>query len=134
MIPLHEFVVDYVYQFDRCRYEYDAERGFIVWRLGTGRNVELLHVRSFVLRQGNGRRLVYKMLDKLAGAPPYFSVYGFTRTSNERAGGFYESLGFKLQPVEGLYKDGTAVMFWADYRTLMERKKWYEYSVRSQAR
>lgn len=134
MTTREEFQRDYVDPFERADYWYETGVGFIVWRVGTGRNVELLHVRSFSLRQGHGRFLVYKMLDELSRSPPYYSVFGFTRTSNERAADFYRSLGFNLQPVNGLYRDGTAVMFWAEYNTLVERKARYENLIRREAR
>lgn len=121
MLHFDDFMKDYLKPFNGCKYFYDSERGFIVWRTGTGLNVELLHVRAFRLRQGFGRVLVHHMLDCLnLEGPPYYSVYGFTRVSNERAIEFYHALGFQTQHVVGLYKDGEAVMFWQDFDVLME--------------
>ena len=121
-----EFFGTYVEPFERVYHHYSPEKGFIVWRFGTGRNIELLHIRSFALRKGFGRQLMYKMLDALVDSPPYFSVFGFTRVSNERAAGFYEALGFNLQPIKGLYADGEAMMFWQSYEVLLKLRQKHE--------
>lgn len=125
-----EVYKDYVQPYRDCPWILFPERGFIVWRLGTGANVELLHVRAFERRKGHGRRLVYAMLEELRATPPYHSVFGFTRVSNERAAAFYSALGFRLQPVKGLYADGEAVMFWREYSELLRLKEEHEIFVR----
>lgn len=115
----YEFFNNYVKPFQDVKALYDPNKGFIVWRLGTGRNVELLHIRAFALRQGYGRTLFHRMLYALEETPPYYSVFGFTRVTNTRAAAFYEALGFNLQPVRGLYADGRAVMFWQSFTELI---------------
>lgn len=130
MIDVHEMLVKYVQPFKGVKYIYLNRVGFIAWRLGTGGNVELLHIRAASLRNGLGRRLFKEMLDSLYYDPPYFSVFGFTRVSNDRAVAFYEAMGFKIQLIDGLYKDGEAYMFWAEYTELMKKKEEYENSVR----
>lgn len=104
--------------------------GYIIWRVGTGENVELLHIKTVDKGKGWGRSLFYQMLIRLQTDPPYYSIFGFTRTSNEEAQAFYGALGFNLQPIEGLYKDGTAVMFWQSYEKLVEEMNTYENHVR----
>ena len=99
--------------------------GYIIWRRGTGDNVELLHIKTVEKGKGFGRRLFYDMLTGLTLDPPYYSIFGFTRTSNEDAQAFYGALGFNLQSIEGLYKDGTAVMFWQSYEKLVEEMNVY---------
>jgi ribosomal protein S18 acetylase RimI-like enzyme len=121
----NDFMQEYVLPFDSVSYEYDPARGFVVWRLGTGGNVELLHIRAFDLRKGGGRSLFYTMLDRLADRPPYHTVYGFTRVSNTRAAAFYSAIGFNLVQTDGVYKDGKAVIFHQTYRELVRRQKRY---------
>lgn len=100
---------------------HEDETGYVVWRPGTGRNVELLHIHTEERGKGHGRRLVYRMLDRLRDDPPYHSVFGFSRASNEEAHAFYVALGFQVQTVKGVYQDGRAVLFWGEYRSLVKR-------------
>lgn len=132
LIGRDDFLAKYVAPFVEVKWEYEPE-GYIVWRHGTGGNVELLHIRTFRPGQGDGRRLVYRMLDLLRERPPYYSVFGFTRASNAEAQAFYGALGFNLQPVNGLYAEGQAVMFWQSYERLMALKGEYEDNLRRQA-
>jgi ribosomal protein S18 acetylase RimI-like enzyme len=121
----NEFMQKYVLPFDSVSYEYDGQAGFIVWRMGTGGNAELLHIKAYELREGLGRALLYKMLDRLADQPPYHTVYGFSRVSNKRAASFYKAMGFHLVPVDGVYKDGKAIMFWQEYSQLVRLQRRY---------
>lgn len=130
MIDMEEMRDKYIRPFKGVSYVYYPLTGFIAWRLGTGNNIELLHLRTTILRKGHGRELFYAMLTTLKYHPPYFSVFGFTRVSNDRAVAFYEAMGFKIQLIDGLYKDGEAYMFWAEYTELMKKKEEYENSVR----
>ena len=121
MMNWDEFITYKVEPYQDVSYRSIAEVGYIVWRRGTGDNIELLHIRTDQKGQGYGRRLFDLFLLNLKSSPPYYSVFGFTRTSNEEAKLFYGALGFNLQPIEGLYKDGTAVMFWQSYKVLVEK-------------
>lgn len=132
-LAIKQFVERYILPFERPGYIYDPRAGFIVWRRGTGNNVELLHIRTFEKGKGHGRRLVYQMLDKLADDPPYHSVFGFTRVDNAEAKAFYGALGFELQTVRGLYADGQAIMFWQSYARLQELRTQYEGGLHRQA-
>lgn len=126
-LSLPDFLTHCVQPFDHCAWSYHRDRGYVVWRKGTGGNVELLHIRTFAPGQGHGRTLVYALLDRLKDDPPYHAVYGFTRTSNEDARKFYGALGFRLAPaVEGLYAAGGATLFWAPYRELVAARAAYE--------
>lgn len=128
---MHEFISSvgfaqtYLNPFRNVDWVYEEDKGFIVWRRGTGDNVELLHIRTFTTGNGYGRHLFYRMLKDLAEKPPYYSVFGFTRVSNKEAKAFYAALGFKLSTVDGLYKDGSAVMFWQSYTRLVELQRLY---------
>lgn len=93
--------------------------GYIVWRVGTGGNVELLHIRASP--QGSGADLLREMVKRLESAPPYKTVFGFTRTCNAAALEFYRRNGFSLSRVEGVYADGEAVVFSQDYDRLRLR-------------
>lgn len=98
----------------------ELPNGYIVWRRGTGENVELLHLKTFERGMGTGKTLVCSMLQILKDDPPYSSVFGFTRSVNMEAQKFYRSLGFILSPVEGVYADGTAVLFSQTFEKLLE--------------
>lgn len=95
------------------------EDGYIVWRRGTGENVELLHIKS--ARSGGGSALLIKMLEKLKENPPYSTVFGFTRTGNTKAIAFYWRMGFTCSPVAGVYAEGSAMVFSAQYVDLCKR-------------
>ena len=89
---------------------------YIVWRRGTGDNVELLHLYS--IGDGWGLRLLCQMLEVLQHTPPYATVFGFTRAGNAKARAFYERTGFTLTEVAGVYDEGRAVVFSARYDEL----------------
>lgn len=125
MIDQAEFYHRYVIPFEKTDLLYEPARGFIVWRLGSGSNVELLHIAAAEIRKGHGRWLFYHMLDRLEAKPPYHSVFGFTAVSNKRALAFYDALGFEHQEVHGLYQTGPAALFWQSYEKL--RQLQYEY-------
>lgn len=103
-------------------HSYTTEDGCIVWRCGTGGNMELLHlqVHPDKLRQGIGSRLFKQMLKQLQHSPPYETVFGFTRSSNTNAQAFYGAMGFDLSYVRGVYRDGNAVLFSQRYEKLKE--------------
>lgn len=95
------------------------ENGYIIWRRGTGDNVELLHLRTYEKGKGTGKELLKDMLLSLKARPPYCTVFGFTRVSNE-ARGWYEAMGFELSVVKGVYADGEAIVFSQTYEKLCE--------------
>jgi len=92
---------------------------FVTWRVGTGGNVELTNIKAKTPGHGIGERLFRDMLTALLDRPPYHAVYGFTRSCNKEAHSFYRSVGFVLSVVEGVYLDGTAVVFSRPYRELL---------------
>lgn len=92
------------------------EDGYIIWRPGTGDNVEITHIRSFI--HGGGTRLLKVMLAELKNDPPYCSVFGFTRTNNKKAHFFYMSCGFTITRIRGVYEEGNACIFSANYQDL----------------
>lgn len=104
----------------RTLYSCQTDDGFIVWRLGTGENFEILHLKAFVPRMGVGRSLLKKALARMKRKPPYATVFGFTRSSNTAAIEFYKAMGFDLTEVKGVYADGTAVLFSQEYKKLLE--------------
>lgn len=89
------------------------DKGFIVWRLGTGQNTELLHIRSFVPRQGYGKELLKEMLRQIN---PYYSVFGFGLQSRS-VEGFYQKMGFRIIPMPGPTKD-EGILFWQSFEKL----------------
>lgn len=80
-------------------------RGYIVWRLGSGGNIELLHIAASYPRVGYGTSLVRSMVDKLLELPEKpKAVFGFTRAQLEPANKFYQALGFSLHRLSDFYK------------------------------
>lgn len=126
MISIEEFRDRYLEPFAPLDWIYAPERGFVVWRPGTGGNSELLHITAAEIRKGHGRWLFYQMLERLKEQPPYHSVFGFTAVSNRRARAFYEALGFNTQEVGGIYRTGPAALFWQSYERLLELKDEHE--------
>lgn len=109
---------DHILPYRKVEY-IDSEDGYLVWRVGTGRNVEILHFRAYQPGHGVGRKLLTATLVQLSGNPPYHSVFGFTRAVNQEAQQFYAAMGFTLTTVPGVYKDGQAVLFTATYDYLL---------------
>ena len=120
------FIRQYIQPFEAVNSEFIQDQGFIVWRLGTGNNVELLHIKTFKKGKGYGRKLFYTMLDGLKQDLPYHSIFGFTRVGNSEARAFYGALGFWLQPVTGLYQEGSCILFCQGYDILTSEREQYE--------
>ena len=116
-----EFEERYIEKFLPQYYLFSPRYGYIVWRLGTGENVELLHVRSFTPRQGVGTRLVKAMLRELIKNKPYYSVFGFSLANNTIAHEWYHSMGFNTQECGGPYKGDKAVIFWQSFDVLCKK-------------
>lgn len=93
--------------------------GYVIWRTGTGDNVEITHIKAAV--PGGGMRLFREFLVRLLDNPPYGgkgTVFGFTRVGNDRAKKFYRRAGFQLTTVKGVYAEGSAVVFSSCYTKL----------------
>lgn len=110
-----------VENFQGVRFLSYPKRGYIVWRKGTGDNVELLHIYSNERRKGFGTKLIRQMVSQLLKTPPYHTIFGFTRTGNLEAQSFYTSLGFVMSRVHGVYKDGEAFVFSQPFSQLVSR-------------
>jgi RimJ/RimL family protein N-acetyltransferase len=102
----------------RASYRLLPDGSYIVWRVGTGENVELLHLRVVNQNEGTGTALFRMMLEALRENPPYYTVFGFTRSSNRVAQAFYHYMGFDLAEVKGVYRDGSAILFSREYEDL----------------
>ena len=122
-MTLTEFNKKYIKPFIGLNYIFDKEKGYIVWREGTGNNIELLHLRAFKLRNGFGTELVKRMLFQLKKKPPYFSVFGFMLASNKAVINLYKKLGFQTTIVSNLYKGGDAMIFTQSYEVLCQKNK-----------
>jgi GNAT superfamily N-acetyltransferase len=120
MVTRGEFTARYIEPFTSVDYIYD-QRGFIVWRRGTGDNVELLHIRTFELRKGYGYDLVREMVERLKVNPPRHCVFGFTWAGNREASAFYGALGFTLCDVSGVYANVETILFHQRWVDLCER-------------
>lgn len=122
-MEFNDFYERYVDKYRNISYYYDNSYGYIVWRLGTGENIELLHIRTFEKRKGYGRKLFIQMLKQINSedTKPYHSIFGFTRSSNKEAQEFYVAMGFNIVDVSGIYKDGHCKLFWASFDDLIKR-------------
>ncbi len=121
---LEEFLAKYVKPYDDLRYAYWPNKGFIVWRLSTGENAELLHIKTFVRGKGYSKELVKAMLDGLRKTPPFFSVFGFALASRTDLREIYQHLGFHTtEDIPAPYKGGPSFIF---YRSYEELGKFYE--------
>lgn len=115
-----QFYKTYISEFKELNFIFEQDYGFIVWRIGTGNNIELLHIKTFKKRQGIGKALIIKMLEELKTNKPYHSIFGFTRIDNLEAEKFYLALGFNIQNINGIYKDGKCKIFWSSYEDLVK--------------
>jgi len=111
-------------RYDKIDFIDEPGVGKIVWRRGTGDNVELLDIEvTSQRRTGQGTILLLRMLNSLKQNPPDSSIFGFTRTENVIAQEFYSAMGFTVQEITGLYPEGSAVLFTAGYNTLCAKWK-----------
>jgi len=92
------------------------DHGYIVWRVGTGENVEIL----FIEGPGHGKELVKEMVEILEQTPPYNSIFVFRREQNEIAGKFYRKLGFTETVIPDLYKGENAVLATINFEKLKQ--------------
>lgn len=116
-----EFHGHYVEKYLPQYYMFFPNRGYIVWRLGTGENVELLHIRSFETGHGLGQRLVKAMLRELKKNPPFHSVFGMTLASNSPAVKMYQNAGFNIMECPFPYKGGNSVVFYQSFDVLCQK-------------
>ncbi len=103
---------------------YDDDVGYIVWHTATGDNVEMLFIEAKEPRKGHGTELYRRMVMRIVETKtePYHSLYGFRRTGNAEAEGFYRSLGFRqLDLGESIYRLGGATLMWVPWVELRER-------------
>lgn len=93
-------------------YTIQDQRGYLVWRHGTGNTVEILHLEASARRLGYGRSLVRHLLSDLYDSGfDVSTVYGFTRERLVQAQVFYVGIGFNLISLKDYYGDGGSVMF-----------------------
>lgn len=116
-----EFQDKYLRPFNGLYHFFDPVKGYIVWRVGTGENVEILHIRAFEKRRGYGRELLKKCLLSLKDNPPYFSLFGFGLGSNNEMAEFYRGLGFNVSIIDGPYKHDKSTFIWQSYEVLCNK-------------
>ena len=116
-----QFFDHYVREYLPQYYLFFPNKGYIVWRLGTGENIELLHVRAFKTGQGLGPRIIKEMLREIKKSRvPYYSVWGLLLASNEPMIKTYQKMGFNLHECPGPYKHGPSIMMWQSFEKLCE--------------
>lgn len=124
-VTYKEFLSKYIEKFRDIDFIYWPEKGFIVWRLGTGGNMELLHIRTFIPKKGYAKELIGAMVKKIQNKPPYYSIFGFALSSRENLKEIYRQLGFNVTPdIAGPYKTSPSFLFYQSYEEL--KKKYVE--------
>lgn len=125
MRTLHQLLL-LTRDYDCTDYIYRDDLGYIVWRRGTGGNLEILFIEAANPGNGQGRELVRLMVEYLTrtNAAPYHSVFAFRLGSREEAGRFYRSLGFRGVLVgsprgeRGVYRDDETYLHWVPWDEL----------------
>lgn len=121
-ISYDDFLEKYIKKFQNIDFIYLPEKGFIVWRPGTGENVELLHIRTFIYKKGYAKDLIREMVGKLKENPPYYSIFGFALSSRENLRQIYQQLGFNISPdLPGPYKSSSSFLFYQSYNNLIKK-------------
>ena len=115
-----EFYSHYIKKYLPQYYMYFPGHGYIVWRFGSGENIELLHIRSFKIGQGLGQRLIKAMLRENKNHPPFHSVFGMTLASNTSAIKMYTKAGFKTMECPFPYKGGNSIIFYQRFDVLCQ--------------
>lgn len=117
-----KFQEKYLAPFEGLHHIFWPEKGYIVWRSGTGNNTELLHIGTFSHGKGYAKELIREMLNELKSKPPFYSVFGFALSSREELRPIYKALGFNISDnITGMYKGGPAFMFSASYEALQKK-------------
>ena len=119
-MKFQNFKDKYLAGFDELKYIYEEGKGGIVWRLGTGWNIELLHIRAFEEGKGHAKMLLGMMIKELEKDPPYHSVFGFALEERKHLLSIYPKLGFHIEVNDGPYKDSKAILFWQKFEKLKE--------------
>lgn len=114
-----EFEAKYVNKFLPQYYLFFPEHGYVVWRFGTGENIELLHIRSF--KPGYGQKIIAAMINELKKNPPFYSVFGFALKANTAALKMYSKAGFNLADCPYPYKGGPATIFSQSFEILCKK-------------
>ena len=116
------FLEKYIDKFKKLNFVFWPDKGFIVWRVSTGENAELLHIRTFVQGRGYSKELVREMVRRLQENPPFYSVFGFALASRTDLKKIYKRLGFNItDDMPAPYKGGPSFVFYQDYETLKKR-------------
>lgn len=123
-ITLKEFKKKYIKKFKGLNFIYWQDKGYIVWRIGTGENAELLHIRTFINNKGYAKELIRAMIEKLDKNQPYFSVFGFSLVSEKRKylKEIWQKLGFNISnEIKGIYKGGPVIIFYQNFKILKKK-------------
>jgi ribosomal protein S18 acetylase RimI-like enzyme len=119
-----DFLKKYILPFLKINYVFWPTKGFIVWRKGTGENIELLHIRTFDSNKGYAKQLVKEMIKRIQKNPPYYSIFGFGLTTPEKPHlkEIYKKLGFNVSgDIPGPYKGGSSFLFYQSYEELKQK-------------
>lgn len=100
---------------------FDEDVGYIVWRLGTGDNIEVLFIEAKEPGKGYGKELFRRMVRSIESnkRQPYHSVYVYRLGANELARRLYAKLGCKeINLGQSVYRDDETVIAWITWEDL----------------
>lgn len=100
------------------RFMFDPTKGYLIWQVGTGGNVEITHLRVFEKRKGHATNFMKRFVRLIK---PYHSVYVFCLKSNKPALAAYRSFGFEFTEVPNLYRDDGTMLGTVTYTDLCEK-------------
>lgn len=119
-----EFCKNHVGPLSQASHRYDPDIGCIAWRAGKNNSLELLHIDTAKKGSEEGRKLLYMMLDH-ARHDGINYVYGFIKVRNASPDTFYSDVGFDLQQIPGIYKNGRGYIFSQEFKSLLKRRDSY---------
>ena len=105
-------------------YIWREDLGYIVWRNGTGDNLEFLFIE--VVEQGKGKGVeLYRLMAKKIledGKRPYHSIYGFRLTGNTKAGKFYQKMGWhQVDFGQAIYGGDKTTLMWMEWNEFLTK-------------
>lgn len=103
-------LIDRIANYGDTKVYYVTDVGYVVYRIATGDNLEILFIESAVK---DGAVVALRRMIDILKVKPYHSVFAFRLSGNERAAEFYRRLGFRMLRLgQSIYKDDETVLEW----------------------
>jgi len=97
-------------KFGEMYYIIIPDKGHLVWRYGTGDNVEIFDIEAYKKRQGVGKELFRMLIGELGENPPH-AIFAFVGDDNTDVQKFYKVLGFDIShELDHLYRYGARLV------------------------